>query len=683
MVIDLGIQDLSTRQLPREPENIPQHLPKFYLFTEKGPTNPQLVVGANRAAIYGVDSFDLRSKYANHATVFANLANNEGNTCMIQRVVPEDASSEANMTLWLDVLTVQVEDFERNADGSIRYDLLGNPVVLGTIPGYKVKWVTTHHTNLANFGKLGTTGGDQIDPVTGTQSVRYPILQFKAAFQGEYYNTVGLRLHAPTRETILNMPEKLMTDSKAYPFFLSVIKKATSGLSSVNLVPTIFGEQAIMFTMKQNVIDPLTDSQMFLGDKFPSAYRNTEDLRYPVEFGDIGALVIYNGYYESLIEEFHAAESAFIDQFSDFSSDTEDRHLFNMFTGVSSYNVPYHSFMFVDAANSVTLSEHTNMFLKGATNGTMNDAHHALLVEREISRYLDANDEVMDIADNVESIVYDSGFPLSTKKALCSFIANRKDTVVMLSTHDVNGPVLSASEEFSLAIALRTRLQFFPESSYFGTPVTRGLVVGRSARLRNSQFTKPLPLLAEVLIKAARYMGAGNGRWKTGYHFDGAPGSIIDNMYGINITWVPASVRNRNWDVGLNFALKYDRQSMFFPALKTVYTDDTSVLNSFFTVMAICQVNKVGHAAWRDFSGVSHLTNAQLVDRINEFVYARVKDRFDGRYVIIPDATITELDNLRGFSVTLNIRVYSPGLKTVLTLAVQAFRMEDLDQEQQ
>jgi hypothetical protein len=73
---------------------------------------------------------------------------------MLQRVLPADAGPEANMTLWLDVLPTDVDNFERNADGSIRFDTLGNPVVLGTIPGYKVKYVVTHSTDLSTFGQL-------------------------------------------------------------------------------------------------------------------------------------------------------------------------------------------------------------------------------------------------------------------------------------------------------------------------------------------------------------------------------------------------------------------------------------------------------------------------------------------------------------------------------------------------
>jgi hypothetical protein len=219
----------------------------------------------------------------------------------------------------------------------------------------------------------------------------------------------------------------------------------------------------------------------------------------------------------------------------------------------------------------------------------------------------------------------------------------------------------------------------YPESDYFGTPVLRGMIVGRSGKLRNSQFTKTLPLTAEIAIKSAKYMGASNGRWKNGSHFDGAPGSVVSYMYDINITWVPASVRNRNWDVGLNWVQAYDRRSYFFPALKTVYDDDTSVLNSYITAMAIAQLNKVAHAAWREFTGTSHLTNAQFAQRLNDFVSNNVRGRFDERFVIVPDATFTDLDLLRGFSWTLPIKIYAANMKTVMTTYVQAYRIEDLN----
>lgn len=682
MVIDRGTQDLSTRLLPREPDAVPQHLPKFYLFTQKGPTEPTLVVGNERDNIFGTDSFDVRGKFANHATVFANLANGEANSCMIQRIIPEDAGPESNLIVYMDVLSTTVDLYERNIDGSIKLDVANQPIVVGTTTGFKVKHVIDFNSTVAdladNFGQATIIPGDQVDQATNTQSQRFPLFELKVASKGSYGDLVGIRLSAPNNNTVASMPTKMMSLNKAYPYFIGVIRRPDAN-SSPKIVETLFAEQKLMVTFKKDVVDPLTDKELYIGDIFIDSYQNLTDLRYPKMYGDFGELVVYNENIETLLELFQAAEVPFIDGFTGFTADVNDKHLFNFISGNTPSGTPYHSFIFNDSTNSVRFAESTNVFAKGGSDGTMNDTVFAQLVRNELLRYLDPNDEVQELAVNVESVFYDSGFPLETKLAIPALIAQRKDTFVVLGTHTVNDRTLTASEEHSLAIALRTRLQMYPESDYFGTPVMRGMIVGRSGKLRNSQFTKELPLTAEILIKSAKYMGASNGRWKNGAHFDGAPGSVVSYMYDINITWVPASVRNRNWDVGLNWVQAYDRRSYFFPALKTVYDDDTSVLNSYLTALAIGQLNKVAHAAWREFSGTAHLTNAQFAQRVNDFVADRVRGRFDERFVIQPDASFTDMDLLRGFSWTLPIRIYSPSMKTVMVSYVQAYRIEDLN----
>ena len=682
MVIDRGTQDLSTRSLPREPDAVPQHLPKFYLFTQKGPTEPTLVVGNERDNIFGSDSFDIRGKYANHATVFANLVNAEGNATMIQRLIPEDAGPEANLIVYLDVLPTTVDLYERNVDGSIKLDVANQPIVVGTTTGFKVKHVVDYYNSVQgladNFGQATIIPGDQTDAATSTQSQRFPLFELKVASKGAYGNLVGFRLSAPNNNTVASMPTKMMSLQKAYPYFFSVIRRPDAN-SSPKIVETIFAEQKLMVTFKKDVIDPLTDKELYVGDILIDSYQNLTDLRYPKLYGDFGDFVVYNENIETLLELFQAAEVPHIDAFTGFTADVNDKHLFNFISGNTPSGTPYHSFIFNDSTNTVRFAETTNVFANGGSDGTINDTVFASLVKNELLRYLDPNDEVQELAVNVESIFYDSGFPLETKLAIPALIANRKDTFVVLGTHTVGDRELTASEEHSLAIALRTRLQMYPESDYFGTPVLRGMIVGRSGKLRNSQFTKTLPLTAEIAIKSAKYMGASNGRWKNGSHFDGAPGSVVSYMYDINITWVPASVRNRNWDVGLNWVQAYDRRSYFFPALKTVYDDDTSVLNSYITAMAIAQLNKVAHAAWREFTGTSHLTNAQFAQRLNDFVSNNVRGRFDERFVIVPDATFTDLDLLRGFSWTLPIKIYAANMKTVMTTYVQAYRIEDLN----
>lgn len=682
MVIEQGTQDLSTRQLPREAESIPQHLPKWFTFAQKGnPKKPHLVVGAELGRTFGTETFNLRGKYCTHATPFILAANAEGNASMVQRVVPPDAGPEASIVVWLDVLATQVDDYERNADGSIKTNPLGEPIVVGQIPGHKVKWVVSHYADALQaqqYGQLTQSAGDQVDSVTATQSVRYPIFEKRASSQGEGYNLSGIRLWAPTTKSVSSMPTKMMAQDKAYPYFVSVIRKSTA-TATPKAVETLFGEQKVMVTFKQETEDPLTTKRLYIGENFIQAYENLTDLRYPELQGDFGSMHVYNENIETVLGLFQATEVPFLNSSSDFTSNPEDKHLFNFVSGTTSQGVPYHSFVFVDSVNTVRFTEYTNVFAAGGSDGTMTEAVFADLVIAEMERYLDPNDSIQEVAVNVESVIYDSGFPLAAKYALCGFIGVRKDTFVNLGTYTSGEPELDASEDHSVAIALRTRLQMYPESDYFGTPVMRGLITGRSAKIRNSLYTKPLPMTYEVLKKSCAYMGAANGAWKNGSNFDAAPGSIIDSMTDISITWVPASVRNRNWDAGLNWVQAYDRRSYFFPALKTVYDDDTSVLNSYTVAMAICQLNKIAHAAWREFSGDDHRTNAQFAEDVEAFVAKKIKDKFDGRYVIIPQVQFTDMDLLRGFSWTLVSKIYANNMRTVMTTSTQAFRMSDLE----
>lgn len=684
MVIDLGTQDNSTVQAARTPISVPQHLPKFYLYTQKGPTTPQLVSGADRINMYGQASFNYPGPYANHATVFSNLVDGQGNMQMIERLIPADAGPNANMTLWLDVLPTQVPLYTRNADGSILLDANGNPTAAGTtVPGFKVKWVVTSQTTEAllqtNFGTATITPGDQTDNTVtpAVQSQRYPIFDFQTSSQGGWGNLTGIRMWAGTSQNNVSFPTTMMDTLRTFPYYFAMVE-APNSTTSPSVIPTVLTDQSVLTVLKPGQTSPTNGAQLYVGDVFIQSYQNINSGGYSPTYGNFSKMAVYQANIDLLLQEFYTAELAQVSPFSDITSNPEDKYLINIANFKSSAGVPYAAIIPATSANSVSPSQYTNIMASGGSDGTMSETLFNGLVQNAMASYLDPNDPVMDIAVNVESILYDSGFNLQTKQALCNFVGVRKDTFVVLSTFDVSQPVLTQAEEMSTAITLRTQLQMFPESDYFGTPVMRGMIIGYSGTLLNSTYTKPLPLTAEVAIKAARYMGAGNGIWKSGYNFDGAPGSVLDFMVNPSISWLPATVRNTAWSAGLNWVQSFDRASVFFPALKTIYDDDTSVLNSFFTAMAVAQLNKVAHAAWRQFSGVSHLTNIQLATKVNDFVNANTQGRFDNRFVIIPAAFFTDQDVANGFSWTLPIKIYASNMETVMTTYVQAYRMSDL-----
>jgi len=691
MVIDLGTQDLSTVQLPRVPDSVPQHLPKFYLYTQKGPTTPQLVSGAERINMFGQASFDYPGPYANHATIFSNLVDAQGNEQMIQRVVPDDAGPAANFLMSLDVLPTQVPLYQRNSDGSYALDANGAPIPTGvSVAGYKVKWVVTNQTTVAGlqseFGQATIQPGDQVDTTVtpNVQSQRYPIFEFQASSQGAWGNLAGIRMWAPTAINNTSFPSTMMETLRAYPFYFAMVQ-APNALTSPSVVPTILTDQYVETVFKPQSTDPTTGAQLYVGDVLIQSYQNVTDPTYPPVYGNFSQMAIYQNNLNLLLQEFYTSEATQIpppnspsSAWFDITTNPNDLYLMNIASFVSSQNVPYATIIPVSATNSVTMSQYTNIMAGGGSDGTMNDANFNASVQNYLLQYLDPTNPVQDLARNVESIFYDSGYMLATKEAMCAVISQRHDVFVVLSTYDVTQPQLTQAQEMSVAITLRTRLQMFPESTYFGTPVMRGMIVGYSGTLLNSTYTKPLPLTAEIAIKSAIYMGASNGAWKSGYNFDGAPGSVLQYMVNPTIQWLPATVRNQAWSVGLNWVQSFDRRSVFFPAYKTVYNDDTSVLNSYFTAMAICQLNKVAHAAWRQFSGVSNLTNIQLATKTNDFITAQTQGKFDKRFVIQPAAFFTDMDVARGYSWTVPIKIYADNMKTVMTTYVQAYRMSSL-----
>lgn len=691
MTIMLGVQDDSTKPLVPVPEVLPTHLPKIYTYAQTGPSTPQLVVGDSMTQMYGADSFDYRKPYATHATALINTVNKKGNSMMLQRVVPADAPPPANGRLWLDVLgPIQVPNYQRNIDGSIKTDTSGNPVqVVGqaaTVLGYKIKWVVTHidpeQDGSTGFAKGTIQPGDQTDVASSTQSQRYPFMDFEYPFQAAIGDLVGVRVFAPTEQSATPLNTTSLTVDGVYPFRLQMLQKSAPNATAA-IVPTQSASQSIDFCLKPGTISSISQDEFHITKLFPRSYQLLNDPSgMPNQYGPIGKFAVYQSLVDTLLGEFFAAEKPFIGQFSDFvSTDTDAVNMYrlNPFSAVSSQNVPYTAIIMDTADTNVQrMSEASSFYLSGGGDGTMNLTSFAQLVSADVVSYADPLSPYLDDAMYPESCVYDTGFPLQTKYDLISIIAIRKDTAVFLTPYDALGQPLTADEESSLAVALKTRLQQYPESDYFGTSTMRGAIIGRSGDLTGSKYDSPLPLTIELGNKLAGYMGAGNGQWKPGGGFDIWPANQVELFSNVNVTFTPSTVRNKDWANGLVWVEQFSRRALYFPAFKTVYDNDTSVLTSIITMLGCVELEKVGQRARRAFSGNTQLTNAQLVSRVNQFVKDNTNQRFDGRFVIVPDCYFTAADLARGFSWSLNIKLYANNMKTVQTLQISAYRMEDL-----
>lgn len=679
-IYQTGIKDKSRRTVQAEREQIPTFLAKVFGFAKTGPTDPQLVVGNSRTLMYGEESFDERSKYATHTTALSNVLNSKGNIQMFQRVVPADAGPKSTIRISLDLLATQVPLYKRNSDGSILKNDDGLPVPVDAntlVAGFKARWIVKQIA-ADEFGDGAEAPGSLTDGAT--QSVLYPMKDLEVPYFGGDGNNSGLRMWAQTATGLSPLDERLLSEGKVYPFRMACLKRKDE-LSTGKIVRTTFDETSVQVCFKPGAIDRNTDKEMYIGDVFVQAYEDIDNPNLPPIRGPFGALFTYDEAVTKVLELVYAKEALQVDAFSDITGTdvADEKYLINLFGGVSSKNVPYQSFI-LDASgpDTVRMSENSVFYARGGSDGTLNEQVLADLVSVEMAEYANPNSDLMNRVVNCESVVIDSGFPLDTKYDLIKFISIRKDTAVILSTHDTLGETLTPSEESSIAIALRTRLQLYPESEVHGTHVVRGMVVGHSGEFMDSRYPKRLPLTLELAKKAADYMGAGDGRWKTSLSFDSAPLSEVTSFKNVNATFKPDSVRNLDWKNCLVWVQSFKRRSVFFPALKTCYDDDTSILNSFFTMMGCVELEKVGYRAWLNFTGSDRRTNPVLKKDVEKFINDDVKDRFDARFVIIPEVYFTQADIERGFSWSTRIKLYGPNMKTVNTFELEAYRLDDL-----
>lgn len=672
----LGIKDESGRAPVIEPELIPSHLPHVFTFGERGPLVPQLVVGDSLLATYGAKTFDYRSKFATHQTPLINTINGEANSMMVQRLVPEDATT-ATLVFWLDTVADEITDYERNADLSFKLNELSARIPKATkIAGNRAQWKAELLPADTELGALVSKVGSIVADKDGAQSTMYPIHAFSVSSPGGFGNLVGIRLSAPTTLSSSPIDNTTAEEAKAYLYRIALVERPDE-FSTPVILETIQGEQFIDFAYKEGVINTRTDSLVSANDTLLQAWNAPAINGIPPTIGVIDSMHVYQDNIETLLAVFQAAEA----DLGLISEEEEDLHLFNFVGGTTLDNIPYYTYVVEGPqAGGLLMAESATHYCQGGSDGTLTNAEFDKLVASVVTNYGINGFDFLDTAIYPQSCIYDSGFSLDTKKKLLTVLGRRKDMWVVLSTQDVAARQNTPSEESSIAISLRTAARMYPESEVFGTPVCRAIVIGHSGYLINSKWTKLTPLTIEFAAKSARYMGAGNGIWKSAQSFSISPANQVTMFRNVNASFKKVDVRSQDWENGLVWVQNYDRRSLFFPAFQTVYDDDSSILNSFFNMAIAVELEKVADRAWRDLTGIDGLTPGQFIARSNRLIQDAVKGRFDGRVTIVPETILTAADNQRGYSWSCKITMYGNNMMTVGTFTIVARRQEDLQQ---
>tara|TARA_B100000700_G_scaffold331198_1_gene462225 strand:+ start:2264 stop:4309 length:2046 start_codon:yes stop_codon:yes gene_type:complete len=667
-----GINDQSRGQLEPVAEALPMHLPMIHLLCERGPTTPVLGIGTALTGTFGEKTFDYTEAYANQATVMANTIQTQGNSIMVQRVVPADAK-QARLRLNVEIVAAEVQEYQRGGDGSFVLDQFGQKQPTGDIVnGYKVRWFTEPMAEGELLGQASQSTGDLTGAPEATSTV-FPIMEIPAHHVGKYGNNLGFRLYAPTAKSSVEVDGDIIDDQGAYLYRLQIVERPSEN-SSPLVQQTLTSGQYVEFAFKDGVINPKLDTQLSFDRVVNAAYTdlNTSD-GFPAVYGPFGDIEVYQQNIEAVLTALHGAEDAAVGGLG------TDMHSLNFMGGVDYDGTPYHAIEVVGPADGgILLSETATHYLKGGDDGDLSWANFDQLVGDDVANFENSPHNLMDDATYPISAYWDPGYSLDTKRKLLTPIGLRKDIYVVLSTQDITEPQNTVDEDSSTGVALRTAARLYPESAFYGTATCRCIVVEQAGTLNGGNFKGLVPQTVDLAQKVAAFMGASSGIAAAGRGFDQSPTNQITLLRALNNTYKPARVRNADWNNGMVWSQAYDRRSFFYPAIQTVYDDDTSVLNSAINMMFFTELEKVCQRVWRDLSGNSKLTNAQFIERSNALISERTVGRFDGRLTVIPETFLTEDDSNRGYSWSCNINAYGNNMKTVGTFTVNAFRSEDL-----
>lgn len=673
-----GADDQSTRQVPSEPRVMPVHLALFHLFTQRGPTDantgPLIVNTQDAYRIFGQETFNVRGKYATHATVFAKSLLEQAGLIAIERITPNDLANlpkTSAVNIAADVLAMNIPQYERNNDGTFKRDAEGAKIpTAATLPGFKVKFVVTALT--AGIGEEVSRVGSMTEG--GTQSQIIPLIDVPASYFGTDGDNTGFRIWAPTERSASDpADEETMNALNSYLYRFQAVRR-TSPTSLGNVVQTLQSAQSVEFSFDPDSFDEKAEEEKYFEKVVGVAYRNLmpADGSNP-EFGPFGDIYVYTENLTGLLEDLYDAE-----QGQTTVPAENGKYLFNFLTGVSPRAVPYYTYQVVGQLDGgIEFNETSTWYLRSGKDGNTSVAHFEDRVGEIYDGMSTSSVRYEDFARYPFTVVYDSGYTQATKLKLAQIMSVRRDVVVIGSTQDVSEPQNTVAEESSIAASLRSAFRLHPESTYFGTPTCRAAVIGQSSYLLNSPYKKLVPGTLEIAIKLQRYMGGDKFQNSASLNLPANKELQFLSPAHMNATSKSSSNYVTDWDVGLVSARFKDTKTLFYPAFKTVYDDDTSVLNSLLVAFVLGDTVRGCYWAWTELTGRNDLSNAQLIEKSDQLILQWGANKYDNLVEIIPRTNLTPADLARNFSWSTEVTIRANGMKTVNQATIITQRREE------
>lgn len=547
----------------------------------------------------------------------------------------------------------------------------------------------------------------------------YPIMDALVLGEGEEGNGTGIRLRSTAARDREKVDFALVEQLRSMLYRTSIVERSASGVS-LRTVQTVTGADFLDLGFGDDLTMPSNRMPLSMQNRLFEDY----DLNAPGYVPEPGPFESVHVYHDSLNDMLErltqgevidgvtiSGEAAFDEKAEQYGRDPDyafgkegNAALFNFLLNADYNGVPYFA---VDVSKSASFdglapAKDLVIFAQGGEDGLPMKANGQpdrlailLLLDQMVQDELESFGEktyarVLDMARYPIRGFWDSGFSLDTKKMALSLLSKRPDMYVILGTQSIadwignyddpaNFVLRQANtddEDRAIALELSNAAYLHPESEVFGTQVCRAMVIGHAGQLL-TEYPRPLvPLTFDFASKVSNFMGA--PKWRDQYAFDLEGRKEVTIMQRINNTWKTPAGYDQSWENNLVYVQYADRRNLFYPQFQTVYRDDTSVLNDAFVMMACCSLQWLHFQVWRELTPTGAMSDDKLIETSDRKLAEKVKDRYNGRFVIEPETTITPSDEQNGRSWHASYRLFANASRDRVYSSVVTYRMSDL-----
>ena len=684
--ISLGAEDLSKVQdLPEIAEKgtvILNHIGYF----EKGPQY-SLVNGKNILSVFGEKAFDKTSPFYFHNNKFLRQWVGRGASAFVERIMPDDANSPANLCIYLDVLEKKIPNYKRDSFGFIVTNALGEKVVDDITPeidGIVVKLIKKYEattSELATYGSKAPITGTMVDE-DSNPSRMYPILELRGKGKGNYYNDIGIALNSYNQYEL----DKDLVKSVGAVIYGFKLFQRQNGVTTPKTIRTLADMQYLDVCLKPNARNTNTNANLSLDTIYSKAYFN-EKAGSTIRYKETEDIFIYHDFLGFVLDKIVETEKPHLSDdvktwddgettsnmtWFDYNSTTtieEDKYTINLFTGKSLSGVPYYSLLIdnsipvgLDATTSIiNISNNTPIYLSGGSDGTMSKEDLYAKTSNILKEYTDESTLRVNNIAFPGMFMVDSGYPLSVKKDMFYFITVRPDTFILQTTEidvDLNKRRFNAANSIGIARALEARAMLAPESTTFNTECMRAAAILGS--FETDDEPEFIPNTFEIMDYIAEMMGG--KKWKGKLMFD-------KSCYGRHGTKyhpeaVTETIKPTYWKLGIIVPELTNRDAPKFLGLCTLYPNSTSVANNIFAALALCVCERLAKDTWLEVGGDMTSTNAVFIDLATRDLTKRHVGIFDGVFRTSINVALLERDIRNGNTFNIESHIFGNVAKT-------------------